>query len=63
VVDHIKPHRNDPVLFWSRTNWQPLCTDHHNVTKQLQEIHGIHAGCDASGVPTDPNHPWNKVKK
>ena len=30
VVDHIKPHRGDPKLFWSRRNWQGLCVMHHN---------------------------------
>lgn len=25
VVDHIKPHRGDKVLFWLRSNWQALC--------------------------------------
>jgi 5-methylcytosine-specific restriction protein A len=30
VVDHIKPHRMDPILMWDRANWQSLCTTHHN---------------------------------
>ena len=29
VVDHIIPHRGDPVLFWDENNWQPLCRDCH----------------------------------
>lgn len=29
VVDHIVPHRGDPVLFWDENNWQPLCRDCH----------------------------------
>ena len=29
VIDHIRPHRGDPVLFWDRQNWQPLCDAHH----------------------------------
>lgn len=37
VVDHIKPHKGDPRLFWDRTNWQPLCAHHHNSTKQRLE--------------------------
>lgn len=24
-VDHIKPHKGDPALFWDQRNWQPLC--------------------------------------
>ena len=30
VVDHIHPHRGDPVLFWDRSNWQSLCKAHHD---------------------------------
>jgi 5-methylcytosine-specific restriction endonuclease McrA len=37
LVDHIKPHRGDKRLFWSRTNWQPLCTPCHSREKQRQE--------------------------
>ena len=31
VVDHIVPHRGDKVLFWMRSNWQPLCKAHHDA--------------------------------
>ena len=31
VVDHIIPHRGDPILFWNEKNWQPLCKDCHGV--------------------------------
>ena len=37
VVDHVIPHRRDERLFWSRTNWQPLCTPCHNSIKQRLE--------------------------
>lgn len=30
VVDHIKPHRGDPELFWDTKNWQPLCKSCHD---------------------------------
>ena len=30
VVDHIAPHGGDVKLFWDRSNWQSLCTRHHN---------------------------------
>lgn len=36
VVDHIKPHRGDPDLFWDEKNWQPLCKschDHKTMTE------------------------------
>ena len=30
VVDHIKPHRGDPELFWDPKNWQALCKPCHD---------------------------------
>ena len=30
VVDHIVPHRGDPLLFWDEKNWQSLCKDCHD---------------------------------
>lgn len=30
TVDHIKPHKGNQILFWDRSNWQSLCTMHHN---------------------------------
>ena len=37
VVDHIIPHRGDMRLFWSRSNWQPLCRSCHSKHKQREE--------------------------
>lgn len=37
VVDHIKPHGGDEVLFWDTANWQPLCKHCHDSRKQKQE--------------------------
>jgi 5-methylcytosine-specific restriction endonuclease McrA len=37
VVDHIKPHKGDQALFWSKANWQSLCKPHHDSTKQRQD--------------------------
>lgn len=71
VVDHIKPHRMKEAkspdelkkaqkLFWDKGNWQPLCKQHHDSTKQRQEKRGYVAGCTADGIPIDPNSHWNK---
>jgi 5-methylcytosine-specific restriction protein A len=30
VVDHIKPHRKNQVLFWDQSNWQALCKACHD---------------------------------
>jgi 5-methylcytosine-specific restriction protein A len=40
VVDHIIPHKGDMAKFWDRSNWQSLCTAHHN-TKTATEDGGF----------------------
>lgn len=30
VVDHVRPHKGDKVLFWDRGNWQALCKPCHD---------------------------------
>lgn len=62
VVDHIVPHRGDQRLFWDRTNWQTLCHDHHDITKQREEHGRATGGNDIAGRPTDPSHPWNRSR-
>ena len=42
VVDHVVPHRGDPVLFWDRSNWQALCLRCHNA-KTAREVAGRRA--------------------
>ena len=37
VVDHIKPHRGDPVLFWDEANWQPLCKACHDKKTMTED--------------------------
>ena len=37
VVDHIKPHRGDPDLFWDKANLQAVCKSWHDSIKQAQE--------------------------
>ncbi|MAR55843.1 MAG: HNH endonuclease [Rickettsiales bacterium] len=59
VVDHIVPHKGDQKLFWDQTNWQPLCATCHSAIKQAEERNGYVMGCDANGIPLDPNHHWN----
>lgn len=59
VVDHVIPHCGDERLIWDRANWQPLCGPCHNGRKQSEERGGAATGCDAHGMPLDPDHPWN----
>lgn len=37
VVDHIIPHKGDKVLFWDKSNWQPLCETHHNIKTATED--------------------------
>ena len=36
IVDHIKAHKGDMVLFWDESNWQSLCL-YHNSAKAARE--------------------------
>lgn len=31
VVDHIRPHKGDKLLFWDESNWQALCKPCHDA--------------------------------
>jgi 5-methylcytosine-specific restriction enzyme A len=64
VVDHIKPHRGDPKLFWDEKNFQTLCAFHHNSIKQrIEKAEAAGKGCDKDGFPLNPGHWWNTGKK
>lgn len=63
VVDHVIPHRGDPVLFNDRGNWQPLCQTCHDAVKQAQEKSGRLRGSDVTGLPLDAAHPWLREKR
>jgi 5-methylcytosine-specific restriction endonuclease McrA len=53
VVDHIKRHNGNQALFWDKTNWQPLCKQHHDSTKQMLD-HGRHVRLiGADGWPVE----------
>lgn len=43
VVDHIRPHRGDPTLFYDPANLQSLCADHHDNVKRREEMGLIQA--------------------
>ena len=36
-VDHIRPHRGDPALFWDQSNWQALCHRCHSVKTRNED--------------------------
>jgi 5-methylcytosine-specific restriction protein A len=37
LVDHVVPHKGDPVLMWDEGNWQASCRWHHDQVKQILE--------------------------
>lgn len=37
VVDHVKPHRGDMLIFWDRSQWQALCKPCHDRDKAKME--------------------------
>lgn len=62
TVDHVEPHRGDPVSFWSGT-LQTLCSTCHSAAKQAEEKSGALRGCDTQGRPLDPRHHWNAAMR
>lgn len=58
IVDHIKPHKMDMVLFWDKDNWQALCKHCHDSHKKRLETSGNTIGCNTNGLPLKPNAYW-----
>ena len=40
VVDHKRPHRGDPDLFWDEDNLQAVSKEYHDRVKQSIEARG-----------------------
>jgi 5-methylcytosine-specific restriction enzyme A len=38
AVDHIIPHRGDPLLFWKHDNHQSLCRSEHNAKSNSERL-------------------------
>lgn len=41
TVDHDPPHGGDPVRFWDKTTWRPMCTSCHNAKRDVMVGHGV----------------------
>ncbi|MGF6981409.1 5-methylcytosine-specific restriction protein A [Paraburkholderia atlantica] len=54
-VDHIMPLFKGGTDAWQ--NLQSLCDPCH-VEKTREDIERRSGGCDLSGMPNDPAHPW-----
>jgi 5-methylcytosine-specific restriction endonuclease McrA len=64
-VDHIQPVRTHPHLALTLANLRVLCAKHDNQSHRekgtgsnVRETR--FSGCDARGVPLDPNHHWRQ---
>lgn len=53
VLDHIKPHKGDEVLFWDDDNVQGLCKACHDGLKQREERGQEVVRFGADGWPLD----------
>lgn len=60
IVNHIKPHKGDKVLFFASTNVESVCKQHHDSAIQSFERTGRMRGNGLDGFPLDGNHHWNK---
>ena len=54
-VDHIDGHPGNN----GRSNLQALCHSCHSLKTAADHGKNVYMGCDISGMPTDPRHPWN----
>ncbi|WP_134618850.1 HNH endonuclease [Pseudomonas aeruginosa] len=61
-VDHIEDSRDDYSDDNSRANLQPLCHECHSLKTARDMGKRVTLGCDVSGLPVDPAHPWNLEK-
>lgn len=67
VVDHVRPHKGDRQLFFAEWNLQCLCKRCHD-SKTARKDSGfakdgkdaLMGRCDETGMPVDPDHPWNR---
>lgn len=55
-LDHITPHKGDPVLFWDSDNWQALCASCHSK-KTAREDGGFGNRC-ANSKENTPRRRW-----
>ena len=65
-VDHKIPVKVKPELRYAEFNLMGLCIGCHSrktrADKNRKPINPPKRGADESGLPTDPNHEWNKSK-
>ena len=55
-LDHKIPVEKGGTDAWD--NLQGLCDDCHDRKTRADRGYRAQSGCDESGMPTDPDHPW-----
>jgi hypothetical protein len=63
VVNHKRPHKGDPALFFDLENTESVCKADHDALIQREERRGYTIGSDINGKPIDPQHPWNRFSE
>jgi len=61
VVDHVVPHRGNWTEFVTG-KLQSLCEPCHRSAKRQIELRGYRCDIGVDGLPTDPNHPFNRAR-
>ena len=62
IADHIKPHKGNWNEFWLGS-LQSLCRTCHESSKKYEEHRGYRADIGEDGLPTDPMHPFHRVRQ
>lgn len=65
VVDHVVSIADAPHRRLDPTNLRSMCKPCHDRRTSMDQIHHNReerelGGCDETGWPTSPNHPWNR---
>ena len=60
VVDHIKPHRGNEILFFDPDNLRSLDKQCHDSLAAIKDKTGYAPGVGLDGMPIDPGHPFNE---
>jgi 5-methylcytosine-specific restriction protein A len=62
VVHHKEAHEDQMDKFLDVDNLEALCASCHSGHQQVADNTGYSQAADASGIPLDPKHPWNRKR-
>jgi 5-methylcytosine-specific restriction endonuclease McrA len=61
-VHHQIPIAKTLAVALEPLNCSTACPECHNRIEPRSGVPRLRSGCDESGHPLSPDHPWNKVK-